>query len=196
MGMTMTYFRLSPADRERLGSNEAAWREFQLRSIRARTQAMKSALDSIPSDLSREERIKRLNSAIEKARDPRRFDLEKDWHTIAYLLTEKSQIIDKNLKGEPLHNLIFGGIELPVQTGYGSLRYFDGPLIEETVTALKAVDRKVLIQRFNPGRMAELQIYAAPVAEERDSILKVIDDLMAFFAAAAAAKEQILRAMT
>jgi len=119
--------------------------------------------------------------------------MEKDWHTIAYLLTGDAKIREEHLPNNPLHNVIFGGLDTSVTTGYGPVRYFDGKLVAESTAALIGADRKVIAGRYDPVAMKKLDIYAPPEQKMKKAILEVVEELTAFFQKAAAAHEDMIK---
>jgi hypothetical protein len=191
--MLVDYYRLPPTQREKVIHDQAAWKAFENHLTIDQTKAMTKALSQLKLDgLSKEERMVKINSTIKQNRDPADFDMEKDWHAIAYLLTGDASLKEENITNAPLHNVIFGGLKAPVETGYGSVRYFDAKLVAEIATALASADRKVIAARYDPEVMKKLNIYASPEADEKKGILQLIEDLTAFFQKAAANHEDVI----
>ena len=187
------YYRLPQARREKVTQDQATWDKFKTHLIKAQSEAMKQALDKLQLDgLSKEERWTKINAAIGKSRDPAHFNMEKDWHIIAYLLTGDAKLKEENLPNAPLHNVIFGGLKTSVTTGYGPVRYFDAKQVAEIAAALAGADRKAIAARYDPAEMKKLDIYAPPEATEKKAILQVIEELTAFFQKAAAAHEEVI----
>ena len=112
---------------------------------------------------------------------------------LAYLLTGDAKIKDEHVPGNPLHNVIFGGLKTPVRSGYGPVRYFDSKLVAESVTALLGGDKKAMADRYDPAAMKKLDIYAPPEPNEKQAILKVVDELAAFFQKAAASHDDVIK---
>ena len=194
MSILLDYHRLSPAERQKVTKDQATWDKFSLHLIEARNEAMKSALDKLKLDgLSKEERFAKINAALKEIRDPKHFNMEKDWHTIAYLLTGKAKIKEEHLPNAPLHNVIFGGLKTSVQSGYGPVCYFDSKLVTETVTALVGADRKVIAVRYDPAAMKKLDLYALPDEKEKKGVLNVVEELTAFFQQAVAGHEDVIK---
>jgi hypothetical protein len=194
MSITVTYYRLPAAQRENVTCDENSWQQFQRGIQKAHHQALLSAIaDMDKGGGSKQERFARLASLRKERSDPRQFNMEKEWHTIAYLLTGEPEIGAEHRDGEPLHNIIYGGLDTGVTTGYGTVQYFDSALVTESADALEQADRQRIHERFDPARMAQLEIYAAPSESERDLVLRVIEELAAFFRAAAAGKEDVIR---
>ena len=187
------YYRLPQAEREKVIQDQATWDTFKTHLIEAQSKAMRDALDKLQlNGLSKEERWAKISAAIEKSRDPAHFNMEKDWHIIAYLLTGDAKIKEEHVPNAPLHNVIFGGLKSSVTTGYGPVRYFDAKLVAEIAAALASADRKVIGARYDPDTMKKLDIYAPPEASEKKAILQVIEELTAFFQKAAAAHEDVI----
>ena len=193
MSILANYYRLLPAEREKVMRNQSAWDEFRTRLREAELKALQDALAKVNVEgLSREERFAKINAAIEQSRDPRQFSMEKDWHIIAYLLTGDPKIKEEHLPNQPLHNVIFGGLKASVTTGYGPARYFDSKLVAESAAALVGADRKVIAERYNPEAMKKLEIYAPPEENEKKALLRVVEDFTAFFQKAAATHEDVI----
>src|SRR5438105_12806308 len=110
MSIIANYYRLPPAERAKVMHDQAVWDAFTMRLMRAQSQALQDAIAKVKVDgLSREERFAKIGAAIKASRDPRQFNMEKDWHIIAYLLTGDAKIKEEHLPNNPLHNVIFGG---------------------------------------------------------------------------------------
>lgn len=187
------YYRLPRPERVKVTQDQDAWDKFETRLLEAQFKAMQDALGKLKLDgLSEKERIAKVNVAIEKSRDPAHFNLEKDWHVIAYLLTGEATIKEENLPNEPLHNVIFGGLKTSVKAGLGPVRYFDAKLVAETAKALAGADRKIIASRYDPAVMKKLDIYSPPELDEKVPILQVIEKLTAFFQKAAATHEEVI----
>jgi Domain of unknown function (DUF1877) len=194
MSIAVTYYRMSPSDFEAATRNQQAWDQFSHSLTAARFGSVQAALQALPKPATAnpEAAMKSLQSLFAQKADSRQFDLEKDWHTVYYLLTGESEIAEEHREGKPLHNLIFGGLKTAVATGYGVVRYFDHQLLSEIAGALSSLDPTVLNQRFNAEDMTERDIYAAPEADEREGIFRVIEELEDFFKRAAEAKDYVV----
>src|SRR3954462_3822640 len=136
MSILANYYRLPPAEREKVMHDQAVWDEFRNRLLKAQFQAFQAIAKLNVDGLSREERMAKINAVLKESRDPRQFNLEKDWHVISYLLTGDAKIKEEHLPNQSLHNVIFGGLKTSVVTGYGPARYFDGKLVAESAAAL------------------------------------------------------------
>lgn len=194
MSILVDYYRLSPKEREKVTHNQTAWDEFDHKVVIGQLQAQTKALDKLNVDgLTQEQRMAQISEVLKKCRDPRDFNLEKDWHIIGYLLTGDAKINEEHIPNAPLHNVIFGGLKTTVESGYGPVRYFDGKLVAETVTALVAAARKLIASRYDPVAMEKLKIYAPRPENEKKGILQTIEDLTHFFQQAAAAHEDVIK---
>lgn len=115
-------------------------------------------------------------------------DLDKAWHGIHYLLT------GSDWAGEsPLNFLVKGGETIgDVDVGYGPARAVLSGELAQIHAALGTVTRDTLRSRFDPARMAELDIYPAiwkdePGADDAfDYCADYFESLKAFIADAAA----------
>ena len=193
MSILANYYRLSPSEREKVMHDQTVWDEFRTRVQTAQSKALQDALAKVNVDgLTREDRFAKVGAAIKQSRDPRQFNMEKDWHIIAYLLTGDATMKDEHRPNEPLHNVIFGGLKASVTTGYGPARYFDSKLVAESAAALVGADRKVISERYNPAEMKKLNIYAPTEESERKAILHVVEEFTAFFQKAASAHEDVI----
>jgi len=194
MSINLDYYRLPAAERQKVTRDQATWDQFKSQLLQARSQAFRDAIASVKVDgLSREERVAKLNAAIQQSQDPHQLYLDKDWHIIAYLLTGDPKIKEEHLPDAPLHNVIFGGLKTTVTTGYGPVRYFDAKLIAETTAALIGADRKVIASRYDPTAMKKLEIYAPREENGKKLILAIIEELTAYFQKAAAAHEDVIK---
>jgi hypothetical protein len=194
MSILVNYYRLPPSERQNVTRDQATWDDFKSHLLQAQSQAFRDAIAKVKVDgLSPEARVAKINAAIEQNHDPRQFDLEKDWHMIAYLLTGDPKIKDEHLPDAPLHNVIFGGLKTTVTTGYGPVRYFDAKLVAEITAALVGADRKIIAGRYDPAAMKKLEIYAPREEDGKKLILAIIEELTAYFQKAAAAHEDVVK---
>ena len=130
MSVTVTYYRLPALERESVTRDQSSWEEFRRLIQRAHFQLFHAAaagLDGFSG--SREERYAKLTALLQEHRDPRRFDMEKDWHIIGYLLTGRADVVEEHRPDDLLHSAIFGGHAISAITGYGAVRYYDGGLV-------------------------------------------------------------------
>jgi hypothetical protein len=193
MSILANYYRLPGAEREKVMRDQKVWDEFRNRLETAQLKAMQDALAKLNVEgLSKEQRFAKIDAALKDIRNPRQFNMEKDWHIIAYLLTGEAGIVEEHRPNAPLHNVIFGGLKTSVTTGYGPARYFDSKLVAESATALVGADRKLIAERYNPAQMKKLNLYAPTEDSERKGVLNAIEEFTAFFQKAASAHEEVV----
>ncbi len=194
MSILVDYYRLPPSEREKVTHDQATWDRFKRQLLKAQSQAVQDAIAKVKvNGLSGEERLAKMDAAIRQSRDPRHFNMEKDWHIIVYLLTGDAKLKEEHLPNAPAHNVVLGGLKTSVTTGYGPVRYFDSKLVAESAAALAGEDRKVITSRYDPAAMKKLDIYAPPEDSEKKVILQVVEELTAFFQKAAAAHEDVIK---
>src|SRR5579871_2430061 len=99
MSITLTYFRLPAAERERLTRDQTVWQDFYLQNLRARWEPLKGADAAFREGLSHAERMSKLEALLSQGRDPRRFDVEKEWRTLGYLLTGEAEVEEQHREG-------------------------------------------------------------------------------------------------
>lgn len=197
MSITVTYYRLPSEQRDRATRDQVSWEQFRESIQSAYFESFHSAMAAMQGfNGGQEERLAKIDALLLGSRDPRRFDMEKDWHIVGYLLTGSAEIVEEHRSDDLLHNVIFGGYETAVTTGDGAVRYYDEQVLAQSCAALGRVDRELVGRRFDPARMAELDIYAAPEESERDGIFDVLDHFIAFFREAAFAGENIIKFAT
>ena len=113
-------------------------------------------------------------------------DLEKAWHGLHYVLTGSVDIEP----GVPaLGKAVLGGTEIGEDfSGYGAARYFAPAEVGEVAEALAASDEDEVMERFDPQRMASLQVYPFGWDEpdDREWLLQSLRELRSFYSDAAA----------
>lgn len=197
MSITVTFYRLSSPDRQRVTRDQSAWEAFRAEIQGAYFAGFQNAMAALDGfNGSPEERFAKLDALLLEQRDPRRLDLEKDWHTVGYLLTGRSDIVEQHDDQNLLYSAILGGRETKATTGYGPVRFYDARIVSGTASALHAVNGQEIAKRFDPARMSKLDIYAAPEEGEREAIFEVLNNFFAFFTAAANAGEEIIKFAT
>src|SRR3954453_15273849 len=106
MSILANYYRLPPAEREKVMHDQAVWDEFRNRLLKAQFQAFQAIAKLNVDGLSRDERMAKINAAFKAGLDPRQFNMEKDWHVVAYLLTGESNLVEEHVANNPLHNVV------------------------------------------------------------------------------------------
>jgi hypothetical protein len=65
-------------------------------------------------------------------------------------------------------------------------------MVEQIGSALSNLDPTVVESRFDPRKFAKEGIYASPDEEEKDFLLREIENLHRFFSEAASARQYVL----
>jgi hypothetical protein len=194
MSITVTYYRLPAAERKRVTSNESDWEEFRSQIDRAYFDSFHKAMAGLEGFAgTTEERFAKMDALLQEGRDPHRFDLEKDWQIVGYLLTGRADIVEQHNNSDLLYSSIFGGHETTITTGYGPVRFYDSHLVAETAKTFKSIDDEILAKRFDPDRMRKLSIYAAPEKAERETIFNIVKSFTKFFETTAGTGEDIIK---
>jgi len=124
----------------------------------------------------------------------RSVDLDKAWHGVHFLLTGTAWEARSDLG-----MAVLGGEPLGDDLGYGPVRLLDPRGVSRVAAALAALDREEVRLRFDRVRLRALEIYPDIWDEPdvlEDYLLPNLDDLVAFYAQAAAAGEAVLLAVT
>jgi hypothetical protein len=123
-------------------------------------------------------------------------DVDKAWHAIHFLLTGSAW------EGEPPLNFIAsGGTEIGDDVGYGPARFLSAADVMRLATALKALPREELMQRFDAKALGAAEIYPEiwdrPAKEDdtRRYVANYYETLRAFVLDAATANEALLVSM-
>lgn len=120
--------------------------------------------------------------------------LEKDWHTIHYLMSGKA---------EPgttlLSQVIMGGTEIGENDlGYGEARYFDAKKVADITKELSRGDLEAEMRaRFDPAKMEAIGLYPGGwEPDEIDHLIEVFGELRDFFADANAHGRIVVTCLT
>lgn len=106
--------------------------EEQLRALRADPETISALLDT----------------------DEGTYSLDKSWHGLHFLLTETAW------EGEPPLNFIVAGEEIgDIDVGYGPAKMFTNAEVRSIAAALDELSNEHLRKRFDPKKMAALEIY-------------------------------------
>ena len=115
-----------------------------------------------------------------------KLDLEKAWHGLHYVLSGSVDIEPGDL---PLSQAVLGGSEIGEDwSGYGAARYFTPAEVGEVAKALAGAEDDDVMKRFDPERMASLQVYPFGWDEpdDREWLLESLHALRQFYGDAAA----------
>ncbi|HYL27057.1 MAG TPA: YfbM family protein [Candidatus Nitrosotalea sp.] len=141
-----------------------------------------------------QERRARLSAGNEVARKTHpTLSLDKAWHGVHYILCGETEP-----GATPLSQAILGGTALGDEddegfSGYGPARYFTASQVAEIAHALNdPVLESQAAARFDPEKMAELEIYPGWRASDAESLLNALRQLRDFYAKAAADGDAIV----
>jgi Domain of unknown function (DUF1877) len=115
-----------------------------------------------------------------------KLELDKAWHGLHYVL---SGTVEIEAGASPLSQVVLGGTEIGEDfSGYGAARSFTAAEVSELAAALAGVDEDEVMERFDPERMAALQIYPFgwDDPDDREWLLESLRDLRRFYGDAAA----------
>jgi hypothetical protein len=124
----------------------------------------------------------------------RTVDLDKAWHGVHFLLTGTAWDTYTDLG-----MAVLGGDPLGDDLGYGPVRLLDPHQVSRVSAALAALCREQLRRRFDRAQLSALEIYP-DIWDDPDVLdgylLPNLDDLVTFYAEAAAGGEAVLLAIT
>jgi hypothetical protein len=105
---------------------------------------------------------------LEEERKNKVLLLEKSWHALHFLLTEK-------IEGgnPPLANAILGGTNIGEDLGYGPARYLTPDEVKDVSKALLKISSEKLKTKFNVKKLQSNEIY--PAVWEKNSIEWLLD---------------------
>ncbi len=177
MGMYATYRALPESELDQLGDPEVAENFLWHTDL----------LDDGEALLRREQ---------EEVTAGRRFNLEKDWHALQFLLTGDAGL-DLPPAPSPLGKVISGGSNTEWEASYGQVRLISSQEVSEVAAALRSISLEDLKSRFDPTRFNEMKIYPNPqpggwTHEQIQSLWDAYPRLVRFFEAAASARSVVL----
>jgi uncharacterized protein DUF1877 len=114
-----------------------------------------------------------------------KLELDKAWHGLHYIL---SGTVEIEAGASPLSQVVLGGTEIGEDfSGYGAARSFTAAEVSELAAALAGVDEDEVMERYDPERMTELQIYPFGWDDaDREWLLDALRELRRFYGDAAA----------
>lgn len=119
------------------------------------------------------------------------FDVDKAWHGLHYVLTGTAWGGDG-----PLAMAILGGTEIGEDLGMGPARFLTPAQVREVAAALADLKEADLRARFDPQRMAELDIYPTIWLQEGDEAFEYLMEnfhpMVEFYAGAAARGDGVI----
>lgn len=181
MGMRGHVRQITPDELERLRQDPRAVRKLIYGKVRKNSDKAKAALEraqriamdaraaGILSDPAEQERVRnvilkelaRAGIMVQDGPNEEGLSLEKSWHVLHYLLTEKVEEAPP-----PLGNAILGGKEIGDDLGYGPARFLTPQQVREVAMALAAISKDELAVRFDLKAMIAANIY--PVRDESE----------------------------
>ena len=185
MGIEVIYRRLPKKEFERLLSNPDEGEAFLCASLPGFDTDTLMALVQDPDALHA--KGPEILAAFEKRNeDPTRVDLQKDWQALHFLLTGDSSTDTEHRPDEPLHNVVMGGHETTLETGYGPVRMFDIEDVQAISSELAKVSVDELRARFSAEAFNEEEIYPCPRPggwdkDEIEGVFQVFPKLVRFF---------------
>jgi hypothetical protein len=129
--------------------------------------------------------------------DPTRVDLQKDWQALHFLLTGDGSMETEHRPDDPLHNVVMGGHETALETGYGPVRMFGIADVQAIAPELAKVSVKELRARFSAEAFNKAEIYPRPRPggwdeNEVEYVFHIFPKLVRFFQEAAQAGEIVV----
>ena len=137
-------------------------------------------------------------AAFQRGReDTSRTDLDKEWHALHFLLTGESSMDTEHRPNDPLHNVVMGGYETELVTGYGPARLLEVDDVSAIAEALGQVSVEDLRRRFSAEAFNAEEIYPNPrpggwSEEEIQGVFELYPRLVRFFQDAAKAGEIVV----
>ncbi len=124
--------------------------------------------------------------------DGRRYDIDKSWDGIIYLLTGQN-----SSSGHPLARLIFSGqlIDKDQNLGTGPAHYLDAGQVQALYEALKDIDPAVLKTRFDAAAMTAAGVYPGNAWQEEgtdDYLVEYFELVQEILATAAGNREALI----
>jgi hypothetical protein len=108
---------------------------------------------------------------------PTSLDMDKTWHAIHYLLTGQASGGER-----PLADAVLGGTEIGSDKGYGPARYLHPDEAAAVARVLDPLGGAQLLERWNPERLVEAEIYPSVWSEEdAEWIVSRFTDLRAYY---------------
>jgi hypothetical protein len=196
MGIEVVYRRLPKEKFEHLLGNPDEAEAFLHASLPGFDLDMLLALAQNPEGL--QARGPDIMAAFEKQHeDPTRVDLQKDWLALHFLLTGESSMETQHRPDDPLHNVVMGGHETALETGYGPVRMFSVAEVQATAPALARISVDELRSRFSADAFNAADIYPSPRPggwdeNEIEGVFQIYPKLVRFFRDAAASGEIVV----
>jgi hypothetical protein len=193
MGIEVSYRRLTKAEFERIRRDPDEHDEFVAPNLPG------FDLEDLMNPAAFEGKGSEFLAALEKGReDPTRVEIDKEWQAIHFLLTSDPSLEPEHRPDDPLHNVVMGGHETEITTGYGPARILEPDEVRACSDALSKISVTELESRFNADELNQHDIYPCPspggwTKEEAGGIFEYYyPRLVKFFHEAAAAGEIVV----
>ncbi|MBD2455534.1 YfbM family protein [Nostoc sp. FACHB-87] len=175
MGIIANYWRVTPEQFAELQNDPQAGKAF-----------FGFDLDSF--DFSHPESM--LAKLQEKRSSENFFSLDKEWHTLHFLLTGDLSLEEDTQVASPYWNVVMGGTPTQFEATYGFVRYLNPEEVREVAELLSAISVEELRQRFDVDAFNAAQIYPNPNPdgwdeEEIEFLLEIYPEFVQFFQNAA-----------
>lgn len=126
----------------------------------------------------------------ERKANPHYFSLEKEWHSLHFLLTGNSSLQEDNILSTPEYNVVLGGTKTQFEATYGFVRYLNPDEVKEVAELLNSISVEELKQRFDSTVFDEMKIYPNPLPggwneEQIQPLFTMYPKLVKFFQNAA-----------
>lgn len=128
----------------------------------------------------------------------RYLDIQRAWHCLHFLLTGKEDY-DAAEDEPPPYNMIMGGTETDWEAYVGFYRYFLPEEVKEISKALKSLSCEALRRYSAPEAFNSVKLYAVYGEVSKDDIeplFNTLDQVIAFYHAAAEAGDAVIAAVT
>jgi hypothetical protein len=117
----------------------------------------------------------------------KRLDIQKEWQSLHFLLTQEVANPGDTEAPAPLRNVVLGGTETDCEATYGVVRYLTPSEVKDVAEALSRLSESELAARFDPDLFNQADLYAS--ADWNDEsfgyLLDVFRQVSSFFQKAA-----------
>ena len=194
--MSSSYYRFSREDRERVTRNQGTWDSFRSGIDRQHSSLTERAMAHGREGGDDDDPFARMDDYIREHQDPCFFALGDSWHVIAFLLTGRSDIVERHCPDDLMYSIVFGGHSSAATTGYGPVRYFDAEFVADVSRLLSQIDRAGCEDRCDLEHMAGLKIYGCYEDDEPEPFIQLLDDFIRYVSRAALDGHELVRYST
>lgn len=196
MGIEVHYRRLPKEEFDRIRRDPIEREKFTLPNLPGFDLKSLMELSSNPQAMAAKRH--EILAAFKRGReDPTRADLDKDWHALHFLLTGDSSMDIEHRPEDPLRNVVMGGHETELVTGYGPARVFELEDVRSIADALAKISVDDLRSRFSAKAFNAEEIYPNPrpggwSEQEIQGVFDLFPLLVRFFQEAVKAGEVVV----